>query len=45
MMVQQLELNVRWEHAISELTIAIEGLEQKIAKQKADIAVLESQLQ
>jgi hypothetical protein len=27
------------------LTIAIEGLGQEIAKQKADIAVLESQLQ
>jgi hypothetical protein len=42
MMEQQLELNCRWEREISELTIAIEGLEQEIAKQKADIAVLES---
>jgi hypothetical protein len=38
-------LNVRREREISELTIAIEGLESEIAKQKADIAVLESQLQ
>jgi chromosome segregation ATPase len=45
MMVQRLELNVRREREISELTIAIEGLEQETAKQKADIAVLESQLQ
>jgi hypothetical protein len=45
MMEQQLELNVRREREVSELTIAIEGLEQKIAKQKADIAVLESWLQ
>jgi predicted phage tail protein len=45
MMEQQLELNVRREREIIELTIAIEGLEQEIAKQKADIAVLESQLQ
>jgi hypothetical protein len=45
MMEQQLELNVRREREISEFTIAIEGLEQEIAKQKADIAVLESQLQ
>jgi hypothetical protein len=37
-----LELNVRREREISELTIANEGLEQEIAKQKADIAVLES---
>jgi hypothetical protein len=40
-----LELNVRPEREITELTIAIEGLEQEIAKHKADIAVLESQLQ
>jgi chromosome segregation ATPase len=45
MMGQQLELNVRRECESSELTIPIEGLEQKIAKQKADIAVLESRLQ
>jgi predicted RNase H-like nuclease (RuvC/YqgF family) len=45
MMEQQLELTVRREREMSELTIAIEELEQKIAKQKADIAVLESQLQ
>jgi chromosome segregation ATPase len=45
MMKQQLELNVRRECEISELTIAIDGLEQEITKQKADIAVLESQLQ
>jgi predicted RNase H-like nuclease (RuvC/YqgF family) len=45
MMEQQLELNVQREREISELTIAIKGLEQEIAKQKADIAVLESQLQ
>jgi chromosome segregation ATPase len=45
MMEQQLELNVRREREISELTIAIEGLEQETPKQKADIAVLESQLQ
>jgi hypothetical protein len=45
MMEQQLELNVRREREISELTIAIDGLEHEIAKQKADIAVLESQLQ
>jgi hypothetical protein len=40
-----LELNVRREREISESTIAIDGLEQEIAKQKADIPVLESQLQ
>jgi hypothetical protein len=45
MMEQQLELNVRRECEISEWTIAIEGLEQEIAKQKVDITVLESQLQ
>jgi hypothetical protein len=45
MMKQQLELNVRREREISELTIVIERLEQEIAKQKDDIAVLESQLQ
>jgi hypothetical protein len=45
MIEQQLELNVRRERETSELTIAIEGLEHEIAKQKADIAVLESQLQ
>jgi hypothetical protein len=45
MMEQQLELNVRRESEISELMIAIEGLKQEIAKRKADIAVLESQLQ
>jgi hypothetical protein len=45
MIEQQLELNVRRECEISELTIAIEGLEQEITKQIADIAVLESQLQ
>jgi hypothetical protein len=45
MMQYQLELNVWREREISELTTAIEGLEQEIAKQKADIAVLESQLQ
>jgi hypothetical protein len=44
MMEQQLELNVRRERDINKLTIAIDGLEQEIAKQKADIAVLESQL-
>jgi hypothetical protein len=40
-----LELSVRRECEISELAIVIEGLEQETAKQKADIAVLESQLQ
>jgi predicted RNase H-like nuclease (RuvC/YqgF family) len=45
MMEQELELNVQREREISELTIAIEGLEQEIAKQKVDIAVLELQLQ
>jgi hypothetical protein len=45
MMEQQLELNIRREREISELTIAIEGLEQEIAKQKANIVVLESQLE
>jgi hypothetical protein len=43
-MEQQLALNVRREREISELTIVIDGLEQEITKQKADIAVLESQL-
>jgi predicted dinucleotide-binding enzyme len=42
MMQQQLELNVRREREISELTIAIEGLKQEMARQKADIVVLES---
>jgi hypothetical protein len=42
MMEQQLELDVRREREISELMIASDGLEQEIAKQKADIAVLES---
>jgi hypothetical protein len=41
MMEQHLELNVRRQREINELTIAIDGLEQEIAKQKADIAVLE----
>jgi predicted RNase H-like nuclease (RuvC/YqgF family) len=45
MMKQQLELNARQEREISELTVAIEGLEQEIAKQKAHIAIIESQLQ
>jgi hypothetical protein len=45
MMEQQLELSVRREHEINELTIAIEGLAQEIAKQKGDATVLESQLQ
>jgi hypothetical protein len=45
MMEQQLELNVRRERESSELRMAIEGLGQEIAKQKTDIAVLESQLQ
>jgi hypothetical protein len=45
MMEQKLGLNCRREREISELTIAIEGLEQETEKQKADIAVLESQLQ
>jgi hypothetical protein len=45
MMEQQLELNCWREREIIELTIAIKGLEQEIAKQKAEIAVLESQLQ
>jgi hypothetical protein len=45
MMEYQLELNVRREREINELTVAIEALEQEIVKQKADIAVLESQLQ
>jgi hypothetical protein len=40
-----LELNVRREREINELTITVEGLEQEIAKQQADIAVLKSQLQ
>jgi transcriptional regulator GlxA family with amidase domain len=31
---QQLELNVRREHEIGELRIAIDWLEQEIAKQK-----------
>jgi hypothetical protein len=44
-MEQKLELIVRRELEISELTIAIDGLEQETAKQKADIVVLESQLQ
>jgi predicted RNase H-like nuclease (RuvC/YqgF family) len=34
MMEQQLELNVRREREISELTIAIDGLEQEITKEK-----------
>jgi predicted RNase H-like nuclease (RuvC/YqgF family) len=45
MMEQQLKLNIRREREISELMIVIEGLEQEIAKRKADIAVLESHLQ
>jgi predicted RNase H-like nuclease (RuvC/YqgF family) len=45
MIEEKLELNVRREREINELTIAINGLEQEIAEQKADIAVLESQLQ
>jgi hypothetical protein len=45
MMEQQLELNIGREREINELTIVIEGSEQEIAKQKADIAVLEPQLQ
>jgi hypothetical protein len=45
MMEEQLELNVQRRREISELIIAFEGLEQEIAKQKADIAVLASQLQ
>jgi predicted RNase H-like nuclease (RuvC/YqgF family) len=44
MMERQLELNIRREREITELTIAIAGLEQEISKQKADIAGLESQL-
>jgi hypothetical protein len=34
MMKQQLESNVRRKREISELTIALEGLEQKIAKSR-----------
>jgi hypothetical protein len=45
MMERQLELNIQPERKITELTIAIAGLEQEISKQKPDIAVLESQLQ
>jgi hypothetical protein len=44
-MEQQLELNIQREHEITGLTIVIAGLEQEISTQKADIAVLESQLQ
>jgi septal ring factor EnvC (AmiA/AmiB activator) len=40
MMEQQMELTVRREREINELMIAIEELEQEIAKQKVDIAVL-----
>jgi hypothetical protein len=40
-----LELNIQRERESTEPTIAIAGLEQEISKQKADIAVLESQLQ
>jgi hypothetical protein len=42
---RQLELNIQREREINELTIVIAGLEQEISKQKANIAVLESQLQ
>jgi hypothetical protein len=45
MMERQLELNIQREREITEPTIVIAGLEQEISKQKADIAVLESQLQ
>jgi chromosome segregation ATPase len=45
MMERQLELNIQRERDVTELTIAIAGLEQEISKQKADITVLESQLQ
>jgi hypothetical protein len=45
MMEEQLELNIRLERETSELAIVTERLEQEITKQKADIAVLESQLQ
>jgi hypothetical protein len=45
MMEQQSELSVRREREINELMIAIDALEQEIAKQKADIAGLESQMQ
>jgi predicted RNase H-like nuclease (RuvC/YqgF family) len=45
MMERYLELKIQRECEITELTIAIAGLKQEISKQKADIAVLESQLQ
>jgi hypothetical protein len=45
MMEWQVELNIQREREITELTIAIAGLEQETSNQKADIAVLESQLQ
>jgi hypothetical protein len=45
MVERQFELNIQRDREITELTIAIAGLEREIAKQKADIAVLESQLQ
>jgi AmiR/NasT family two-component response regulator len=42
---QQLELNIRRPREISELATVIEGLKQELSKQKADIAVLESEPQ
>jgi uncharacterized small protein (DUF1192 family) len=45
MMERQLELNIQREREITELTTSVAGLEEKISIQKADIAVLESQLQ
>jgi predicted RNase H-like nuclease (RuvC/YqgF family) len=42
MMERQLELNIRREREISELTVVIEDLEQEISKQKANIAGLGS---
>jgi hypothetical protein len=44
-MERQLESNIQREREITELTIAIAGLEEEISKQKADVTVLESQLQ
>jgi hypothetical protein len=43
MMERQLELHIQREREITELTIANAGWQQEISKQKADIAVLESQ--
>jgi DNA repair exonuclease SbcCD ATPase subunit len=45
MMERQLELNIQRECEITELAIAIAGLEHEMSKHKADMSVLESQLQ